>query len=91
MSLALLKQQLAEIVDGPKPESGSGLSTGIRALDELLVGGGVPRGRLTEIVGARGSGKTTLVRLLAEQTVGQAVASRMSMPSARWRRRTGRR
>jgi recombination protein RecA len=68
MSLALLRQRITEIVEGPRPDSGSGLPTGFRALDEALAGGGVPRGRLTEIVGARGSGRTTLVRQLVEET-----------------------
>jgi hypothetical protein len=36
--------------------------TGLDALDALLPGGGLPRGRLTELRGPRGSGKTTLLR-----------------------------
>lgn len=44
------------------------VSTGIKSLDEL-VGGGIPRGCLTEIYGARSSGRTTLmVSLLAQVT-----------------------
>ena len=43
-------------------------STGIAALDALL-GGGIPRGHLTEIVGARSSGRTgVLLALLAHAT-----------------------
>jgi ABC-type Mn2+/Zn2+ transport system ATPase subunit len=34
----------------------------VAALDAVLQGGGLPRGRLTEIVGGTGSGKTTLAR-----------------------------
>lgn len=51
------------------PEWGPALaSTGIAALDALL-GGGVPRGHLTEIVGARPSGRTgVLLALLARAT-----------------------
>ena len=66
MSLSLLKQQLAELLDPPRPVA-PGLPTGIDALDEALPGGGLPRGRLTEVVGPSGSGKTTLVRGMVER------------------------
>nr|MCU0659788.1 DNA recombination/repair protein RecA [Polyangiaceae bacterium] len=73
MSLASLRQQLATIVAPELPAvPGSGLPTGIAALDAVLSGGGLPRGRLTEIVGGRGSGKTTLVR----EIVAQALADK---------------
>ena len=45
------------------------LPTGIATLDAVLLGGGLPRGRLTEIVGPTGSGKTTLARTIVETTV----------------------
>ncbi len=45
------------------------LPTGIATLDAVLIGGGLPRGRLTEIVGSTGSGKTTLARAVVEATV----------------------
>jgi hypothetical protein len=48
--------------------------TGIATLDEALSDGGVPCGRLTEIFGARGSGRTTLAR--------QIVAS--ALDTGRW-------
>ena len=48
-----------------------GLPTGVEGLDAALPSGGVPRGRLTEILGARGSGKTTFVRRIVEETVGR--------------------
>jgi len=41
-------------------------------LDAGLTGGGLPRGRLTEVVGERGSGKATLLRRLVEQTLSEA-------------------
>ena len=66
MSVALLKQQLADLLDPPRPAA-PGLPTGLEALDEVLPGGGLPRGRLTEIVGPSGSGKTTLVRGMVER------------------------
>jgi energy-coupling factor transporter ATP-binding protein EcfA2 len=68
MSLALLRQHLSEIIAGTS--SGTpGLTTGILALDSALPNHGLPRGRLTELVGSPGSGKTTLVRQIAERTV----------------------
>ncbi|HKT08207.1 MAG TPA: ATPase domain-containing protein, partial [Gemmatimonadaceae bacterium] len=51
------------------PAAATGLSTGIAALDAALAKHGVPRGRLTELVGGLGSGKTTLLRELATATV----------------------
>lgn len=68
MSLALLRQQLSEIIDGTKPGT-PGLVTGIGALDAVLPNNGLPRGRLTELVGAPGSGKTTIVRQMVERAV----------------------
>ena len=44
------------------------LPTGIPELDAVAAGG-VPRGRLTEVVGRRGVGRTTLLRRLVETTV----------------------
>jgi len=75
MSLALLRQQLSEIIAGTSPGT-PGLTTGVAALDAALPNRGLPRGRLTELVGLPGSGKTTLVRQIAERTVkdGGAVA-----------------
>jgi protein ImuA len=68
MSLALLRQQLAEVVEATRPGT-PGLATGIAALDAALPNGGLPRGRLTEMVGAPGSGKTTLVHRIVARAV----------------------
>ena len=68
MSLALLRQQLAEVVEATRPGT-PGLATGIAALDAALPNGGLPRGRLTEMVGSPGSGKTTLVHRMVARAV----------------------
>ena len=68
MSLAVLRQQLAEIVEGTRPAM-PGLATGVTALDAALPGGGLPRGRLTEITGTPGSGLTTFARQLVASTL----------------------
>jgi recombination protein RecA len=62
---------LAELVRllPPPPPAVPAIPTGIGALDAVLQGGGLPRGRLTEIVGSIGSGKTTLARAVVEATV----------------------
>lgn len=70
MHLTALRQQLAAVIEADKP-TGDALPSGIPPLDRLLNGGGLPRGRLTEIVGPRGSGKTTLVRRLVEAAIGR--------------------
>jgi hypothetical protein len=62
---------IAELVKllPPPPPPTPALSTGVAALDAVLLGGGLPRGRLTEIAGPAGSGKTTLARAIVESTV----------------------
>ena len=72
MSVSALRQQLAAILPPPRAGDAAAIPTGIDALDRALSDGGVPSGRLTEIQGARGSGRTTLVRHL----VMTAVAAR---------------
>jgi hypothetical protein len=72
MSVLALRQQLAAILAPPRVGGAAAIPTGIEALDRALSDGGVPSGRLTEIQGARGSGRTTLVRHL----VMTAVAAR---------------
>ena len=72
MSVLALRQQLAAILAPPRVGGAAAIPTGIEALDRALSDGGVPSGRLTEIQGARGSGRTTLVR----QLVTTAVAAR---------------
>ena len=62
---------LAELVRLLPPPAAAtpALPTGIVSLDAALLGGGLPRGRLTELVGSTGSGKTTLARAIVEATV----------------------
>ena len=72
-SLALLRQQLAAIA-APERSAAPGLPTGMPALDALLLAGGLPRGRLTELVGAAGSGRTTVLRRLVAATVAQGAS-----------------
>ena len=72
MSLPALRQQLAAILAPPRVGGAATISTGIEALDRALSDGGIPSGRLTEIQGALGSGRTSLVR----QLVLTAVAAR---------------
>jgi recombination protein RecA len=74
----MLPQSLVDLLplslplSGPASSEFRALSTGVAALDAGLVGGGLPRGRLTEVVGVRGSGKATLLRLIVEQTLREA-------------------
>jgi len=54
---------------GRRHEGGSFLSTGLERLDELLGGGGLPVGRMSEFCGPASAGKTSLVnRILAGVT-----------------------
>ena len=66
--MALSIAELVKLLPPPPPPTPA-LPTGVAALDAVLLGGGLPRGRLTEIVGPTGSGKTTLARAIVESTV----------------------
>jgi hypothetical protein len=74
MSLAQLKARLAQVVPAPPPQVAP-VPTGISALDEAL-GGGLPRGRMTELVGPLGAGTITITRTLVATTLarGEGVA-----------------
>ena len=74
-SVRELKLQLGAIEETVRPDRAP-LPTGIAELDALLVGRGIPRGRLTEITGASGSGRTSMLRTLvtAVATGGRWVA-----------------
>ena len=74
-SVRALKLQLGAIEESVRPDRAP-LPTGIAELDALLVGRGIPRGRLTEITGAKGSGRTSMLRTLvtAVATGGRWVA-----------------
>ena len=60
------------LAPGEKGLARQTLATGVEALDAKLLGGGLPRGRLTEVIGARGSGKATLLRQIVAETLRQA-------------------
>ena len=72
----MLPQSLVDLLphplSAPAGADGRTLPTGVEALDARLVGGGLPRGRLTEVVGARGSGKVTLLRQIVARTLSEA-------------------
>lgn len=74
-SVRELKLQLGAVEESARPDRAP-LPTGIAELDALLVNRGIPRGRLTEITGARGSGRTSMLRALvsAAATGGRWVA-----------------
>ena len=68
-AVALLRAQLAALL-APAPMSEAPLATGVDVLDAALAGG-IPRGRVTELVAVPGSGAATLVRRLVETTVAR--------------------
>ena len=80
MPLALLRQQLADVIHGAHSAT-PGLSTGLKALDTALPGHGLPRGRLTELVGAPGSGKGTQGKILG--TIPRLFLDRLTVDGAR--------
>ncbi|HUF27643.1 MAG TPA: hypothetical protein VMM18_11775 [Gemmatimonadaceae bacterium] len=67
MSIAALKARITEHLT-PAPSGKPGVPTGIAALDGALPSRGLPRGRLTEIVGVGGwgGGKATVARRIVE-------------------------
>jgi hypothetical protein len=69
MSLAALRQQLAAVIAGT-PSTTPGLPTGLAVLDGILPGGGLPTGRISELLAEPGFGKTTITRSLVATTIG---------------------
>jgi hypothetical protein len=68
-ALATLRRRIADVERGDVRPA-FGFATGVSALDAALHGtGGVPRGRLTELLGADGSGTTTLARRLVARAL----------------------
>ena len=59
---------LLPLLPSPAPDV-PGVPTGVRELDVALPGGGLPRGRLTEVIGTPGGGQATLLRRIAEATI----------------------
>jgi hypothetical protein len=80
---ALLHDLRADVQPGGAPElSAARLATGLPAVDRLL-GGGFPRGRLSEIAGPISCGRTSLaLALLAETTRRGALASVIDVADA---------
>ena len=50
--------------------------------------GGIPRGRVVEVFGPEGSGKTTVCLHVIAEAQNHGGSRRSSMPSTRWTRRT---
>ena len=70
--LSLLRRRI-ELITSSEPDPSAGLGTGIAELDAALSRRGVPRGRLTEVTGTRGSGKATLLRRLVMETISRGL------------------
>ena len=60
IDLDVLRARVANVVTASRP-AGPSWATSIATLDDAI-GGGIPRGRITEVTGAMGSGRATLVR-----------------------------
>jgi len=69
MQLAQLRSRIEQVI-APPPAVADALPTGFRELDQAM-GGGLPRGRLTELIGPLGSGTATLVRVLVGAALGR--------------------
>ncbi len=95
-ALDALRHALDTVVERERPRDDPSLPTGLAALDALL-GGGLPRGRLSELQAPRGQGRTTLMRTLvahtlatgrwvaiidAQRTLAPADWARLASPSA---------
>jgi len=67
-ALDALRHALDTVVERERPRDDPSLPTGLAALDAML-GGGLPRGRLSELQAPRGQGRTTLLRALVAHTL----------------------
>ena len=95
-TLDALRHALDTVVERERPRDDPSLPTGLGALDAML-GGGLPRGRLSELQAPRGQGRTTLMRAVvahtlatgrwvaivdAQRTLAPADWARLASPSA---------
>ena len=67
-ALDALRHALDTVVERERPRDDPSLPTGLTELDAML-GGGLPRGRLSELQAPRGQGRTTLMRALVAHTL----------------------
>ena len=67
-TLDALRHTLDTVVERERPRDDPSLPTGLGNLDVML-GGGLPRGRLSELQALRGHGRTTLMRALVAHTL----------------------
>jgi len=95
-TLDALRHALDTVVERERPRDDPSLPTGLAALDAML-GGGLPRGRLSELQAPRGQGRTTMMRAMvahtlatgrwvaiidAQRTLAPADWARLSSPAA---------
>ena len=95
-TLDALRHALDTVVERERPRNDPSLPTGLEGLDVML-GGGLPRGRLSELQAPRGQGRTTLMRAVvahtlatgrwvaivdAQRTLAPADWARLASPSA---------
>jgi hypothetical protein len=72
-ALSEVQRRIALITSAEPADPSSALGTGIAELDAVLSRRGIPRGRLTEVIGARGSGKATLLRRMVMETISRGL------------------
>lgn len=89
-ALEALRHALDTVVERERPRDDPSLPTGLGALDTLL-GGGLPRGRLSELQAPRGQGRTTLLRALVAHTLASGrwvaiVDAQRTLAPADWAR-----
>jgi hypothetical protein len=75
MSLKALRQQIQQVIEGVTPGEAHpvGLPTGIPALNAMLPSNGIPRGRLTELLGTQGAGRTTLLKRIVQTVINNGL------------------
>lgn len=74
-ALSEVQKRIALITSAEPADPASALGTGIAELDAVLSRRGIPRGRLTEVTGARGSGKATLLRRMVMETISRGLGA----------------
>jgi recombination protein RecA len=89
-ALNALRHAVDTVVERERPRDEPALATGVEGLDALL-GGGLPRGRLSELQAPRGQGRTTLLRAMVAHTLASGrwvaiVDAQRTLAPADWAR-----